>query len=335
MRIAFAALSLALAPGAGNEIQLTPAGVFKARDGRPAGIAGWKIDAAIAARAIAQAAARQTPLVIDYEHQTLLSDQNGRPAPAAGWFKRLEWREGRGLYATDVEWTAAARAHIEAGEYKFISPVLSFDGKSGEILQVQMAALTNTPALDGMDAVAALAEQFFTRPQGPNQKDRDMKAIAILLGLAEDATEADISAAVTALKATAATQESTIAALKAQAPDPARYVPIETVTQLQGDLAALTTRLNEDELEDVIQAALSSGKLLPAMEAWARELGKSNLAALKTYVEKNPAVLNGNQTGGRKPEGNTDGELTADQLAVCKLMGVSVDDFKATLQAAA
>lgn len=336
MRIAFAALSLALSPAAGSEIQLTPAGLFKARDGRPANIAGWRIDAAIAARVVALAAGRKTPIVIDYEHQTLNAEKNGQPAPAAGWFSTLEWREGQGLFATGVEWTAKAKAMIEAGEYKFISPVFGFDPRTGEVLQLHMAALTNTPAVDGMDAVAALAQEFFTRGEAPNHyEDRPMKAIALLLGLAEDASEADITAAVTALKAKTAENETTIAALKAQKPDPAEYVPVETVTKLQTQVAALTTRLNDGELDDVVQDALKAGKLLPAMEAWARELGKKDIAALKAYVEKVPAVLNGNQTGGRAPEAGADGELTADQLAVCKLMGVSVDDYKATLKAAA
>lgn len=336
MRIAFAALSLALAPNAGNEIQLTPAGVFRARDGRPANLPGWKIDAAIAAKLIEHAATRATPYVIDYEHQTLATADNGKPAPAAGWYKTLEWRDGIGLFATDVQWTDAAKAMIDAGEYKFISPVFSFDRATGAVLKLQMAALTNTPALDGMDAVAALATEFFSRSQEPtHQEDHPMKAIALLLGLKEDASEADITAAVTALKATVATQDSAIAALKQQAPDPAKYVPIEAVTQLQSEVAALTTRLNDGELEDVVQAALKAGKLLPAMEAWARELGKKDLAALKAYVEKVAAVLNGNQTGGKGPEGRTDGDLTETDLSVCKLMGVSVDDYKKTLQAAA
>jgi phage I-like protein len=76
---------------------------------------------------IAAADARQTPYVIDYEHQTLRSAKNGLPAPASGWFKKLEWREGVGLFAVDVEWTDAAAAAIDAGEYRFISPVFLYD----------------------------------------------------------------------------------------------------------------------------------------------------------------------------------------------------------------
>ena len=330
--IRYAALSLAIGPTAGAEIQLTPAGVFKARDGRPAKLPGWKIDAPIAARVIARAAARKNPFVIDYEHQTLNAEKNGQPAPAAGWFNRLEYRDGQGLFATDVEWTARAKAMIDAGEYKFISPVFGFDAATGEVVALQMSALTNDPALDGMDAVLAAAK--FT----PTHEEHPMKALAILLGLAEDASEADVTAALTALKTKAEAAETQIAALKTQSPDPAKFVPVETMTALQGQVAALTSRLNDGELEEVIQAALSAGKLVPAQEAWARSLGKTDLAALKSFVAASPAIgaLQRTQTGGKDPAGlNADGQLSDSALAVCKQMGVAPADFKKTLAAQA
>ncbi|WP_338299071.1 phage protease, partial [Escherichia coli] len=93
---------------------------------------------------------------IDYEHQTLRAVNNGKPAPAAGWFSQVEWREGAGLYAIGVEWTENAAAMIAAGEYKFISPVFGYN-KRGEVIELLHAALTNTPALDGMDAVMLAA----------------------------------------------------------------------------------------------------------------------------------------------------------------------------------
>lgn len=328
-QIEYAALSFAIAP-AGGEIQLTPAGVFRARDGRPSGLSGWKMDAPTAQNIIARAALRRTPFVVDYEHQTLASEKNGQPAPAAGWFKNLEWRGGAGLFATGVEWTEKAKAHIDAGEYKFISPVFAYDKQTGEVLRMEMAALTNNPALDGMEAVAALAQEFFNRSDsGQSNEDHNMKAIAILLGLAESASEADITAAVTALKAKTGEQETQIAALttettalKTQTPDPAKFVPVETVTQLQTQIASLSTRVNQSEIDDVIADAKAKGKLLPAMESWARDLGKSDLAALKTYIEKNPAIaaLNGNQTGGIAP-GDGDGELSGDALKITQMMG--------------
>ncbi|MCW5597794.1 MAG: hypothetical protein KIT59_01570 [Nitrosomonas sp.] len=97
--------------------------------------------------------------MVDYEHQTLLAAQNGQPAPAAGWFGKLAWRES-GLFAVDVEWTGRASQMIEGGECRYISPVFAYDKKTGKVKRLLHAALTNNPALDGMDAVAASQYQL-------------------------------------------------------------------------------------------------------------------------------------------------------------------------------
>lgn len=84
--------------------------MFAATDGRPHGLPDWRLTGETALSIIKLAAARVTDFVIDYEHQTLKTGNNGQPAPAAGWFKRLEWREGDGLYVTDARWTERAAA---------------------------------------------------------------------------------------------------------------------------------------------------------------------------------------------------------------------------------
>ncbi|PTR02194.1 Mu-like prophage I protein [Nitrosomonas nitrosa] len=149
----------AISVTAANEIQLFPAGKFRALDGRPHDVPHWFIDAALAAQIIAEFEARANRTVVDYEHQTLLTAQNGQPAPAAGWFGKLEWRES-GLYAIDVEWTERATQMIEGGEYRYISPVFAYDKKTGKVKRLLHAALTNNPVLDGMDAVAASQYQL-------------------------------------------------------------------------------------------------------------------------------------------------------------------------------
>ncbi len=137
-----------------DEFRLMPAGLFSATDGRPQGLPGWRMSRAGALEIIRLAAARVSDFLIDYEHQSLNTASNGKPNPAAGWFKRLEWREGDGLYVTDARWTASAAAMIKAKEYRFISPVFHYD-KQGEVLGIVSAALTNTPALDGLTELAA------------------------------------------------------------------------------------------------------------------------------------------------------------------------------------
>jgi len=152
-----AALTQSL-PAAEREFRILPAGVFRAKDGRPAHLPGWKIDAKIAQRVIA-ASATVDDMVIDYEHQTINSEKNGQPAPAAGWFKRMVWREGAGLFAVGVQWTDKARAMIAAGEYRHISPVFPYNAVTGEVLKIVGLGLTNNPALPGLANLAALSAQ--------------------------------------------------------------------------------------------------------------------------------------------------------------------------------
>lgn len=193
--------ALVLELQAGREIQLLPAGEFRSTDGRPREVGAWRIDAASAQRVIAAAAARANRLVIDYEHQSLRAEQNGQAAPAAGWFRALEWREGQGLYAVDVEWTARAKQMIEAGEYRYLSPVFRYDPATGAVREVLMAAITNVPAVDGMDELTERAAARFelSDPSQENTMSELLKSLLTTLGLPETTTAADAIAAVAAL----------------------------------------------------------------------------------------------------------------------------------------
>lgn len=108
---------------------------------------------------------RKVDLVIDYEHQTMGGDYsapNGK-APAAGWVKELraysiadDAPDGRtpGIWGR-VEWTAEAYDLIASKHYKYLSPVVSIDEESGDVLRLLNAALTNFPALDDAPTVSA------------------------------------------------------------------------------------------------------------------------------------------------------------------------------------
>lgn len=154
--------------GAKSSFRLLPAGRFRSGDGRPNGIEGWYLDASLAETLIRQAKAQSNDYVIDYEHQTQLSSKNGQPAPAAGWFKDLEWREGDGLYVMNAKWTDSAAKMLQAQEYRYVSPVFLFDGKTGAVRQIVSAAITNSPALDGLTDLAAAKR---IRPELDVQQD--------------------------------------------------------------------------------------------------------------------------------------------------------------------
>lgn len=346
----------------GLNVQLFPEGAFAARDGRPSTmtkgtLAAWRMDADIAAAIVAAVAARETPLVIDYEHQSLNARQNGQPAPAAGWIDAVAYVPGRGLFAA-VSWTERARAYIEAGEYRYISPVFAFDATSGAVQTLASAALTNTPALDGMEAVAA-AEQIPTATQETGM-DELLERLRWMLNLPVTATADEIIAQLDKLKGmlggdeAAATeqpvnllallteQREQIVALTAQAttPDPARFAPVAALTALQQSNTALQTRVAELEaghelaaLTAEIDAALADGRLNKAVEPWARGLAKSDAAALRTYLAAAVpvAALTAMQTSGIAPAGVQPGHaaLTDEARYVINQLGLTPDEYNA------
>lgn len=341
--VVLAVLAAELVAGSGaraapTEIRLLPAGSFRSGDIRPAECAAWVLDQVAADRLVIAAAARQSDYVIDFEHQTLLARDNGKPAPASGWFKKLEARPD-GLYATDVRWTANAAAMIKAGEYRYISPVFAYDTETGVIQALASAALVNTPGLDGLtDLSVALAALSLTFPTP--EKDVPMKLILAALGLAVTATEDEALVALNALKAT---HTVALSAASSATPNPAQYVGIAVLSAVQGELAttknelaALKAASQVAEVDAVVVAALAAGKLTPATEAWARDLGKTHLAALNSFIAAAPASTKPGttQTGGKAPAGGEGvAALSADQLKLCGQMNVKPEDFQKTLAA--
>ncbi len=349
LSIALSASLVDLSGLAPNEIRLFPAGIFKAKDGRPQNLPGWRIDSTIARAVIASAKAQNDKFVIDYDHQTIHQKTNGAPAPAAGWFSELQWREGDGLYATDVEWTDTAAAAIEAKEYRYISPVLTYDPKTGDVTGLLMAALVNFPALDGLnDLAAAHFSLYQNQPTEEIKMDKVIVALCALLGLQAGAAEAVLMAELDKLKdqltkdgvtatlsAALTARDSEIAALSGQVanPDPTKFVPIAALAAVQAQVAELSTSLKADKVSALVEAALSDGRLQPALKDWATKLGEKDFEALSAYVAtlKPIAALNGLQNG---PEGEgKDGALTAEQIAVCSALGMSQEDYAKTLKA--
>lgn len=114
-----------------------------------------------------------------------------------------------------------------------------------------------------------------------------------LLGVAEAASADDIHTAVVALKAKADNAN----------PDPAKFVPISALESVKQELAALKARQQQADVDALIEEGKASGKLLPAQEAWARELGNQSATSLRSYLDSTPAIaaLKGNQTNGKPP----------------------------------
>lgn len=141
-----------------------------------------------------------------------------------------------------MDWTEKAAGFIAAKEYRYLSPVFSYDKQTGEVLDLIHVALTNYPALDGMDSLPALAAARFqlADPAAPSAKENqrvNKEELIALLGLSADASEEDIQTALTALKADAGKVgelQTALAAAKTQVdPDPAKFVPLAVVEDLK------------------------------------------------------------------------------------------------------
>ncbi|ENQ4922533.1 phage protease [Salmonella enterica] len=337
MKTCIAALSISLTAEAtpATRVRIFPAGEFRSNDGRPKECPAWVMNAACAQRLIAAAASKKTDYSFDYEHQTLRAVTNGKPAPASAWFKSLEWVEGDGLYAVDVDWTAAASQMIAAREYRYLSPMFDYHPVTGEVGQLINVALTNLPALEELDegVIAAASRLAATSSTFPENTAMDEEQIAYLLSqlrwilnLPETSTAADIktelekiitaisggqgmaaaSVDLLAMLTTAADrdariaeQEAKIADLSQRVYDPAKFVPVAALSQVQAQYAQTITESGNQEVERLITAALSDRRLLPGeLETWARDLGQKDPATLKAYLEKAPpmAALNRMQT---------------------------------------
>ncbi|ATL99545.1 hypothetical protein CK910_14500 [Aeromonas sp. CA23] len=329
--LGLAVLDAALNSGGDGWQQLLPLGPFKARDGRPFDVPGghWQLDKSIATTLINRVREIGQDILIDYDHQTLKTDQNGQPAPAAGWYNadEIEWREGAGLFIKP-RWTDRAAALVAAKEYRFLSAVFPYDAL-GRPLELRMTAITNDPGVVGMQALAALSAlpasslmstqpgQLAT-PSHVVQKEKSMNEhlIALLgkLGIqpgadgqltAEQGTAA--LAALDTLQASAkkapeleaalSAEKASLAALKAQPLqqggqiDLAQYVPVATYNALVTQVAALTAQVDTTDAATLIKEARSQGKVVAAEEEYLTAYAaQKGVAALKALLDPRPAI---------------------------------------------
>lgn len=327
-----AVLDAQLTPQGDGWYQLLPVGPFKARDGRPFDVASghWQLDGQIAAALIARAKALGQDILIDYDHQTLKTDQNGQPAPAAGWYNadEIEWREGQGLFIKP-RWTERAAALVAAKEYRFLSAVFPYDAQ-GRPLELRMTAITNDPGVVGMQALAALsalpASSLMSTQPGQlaisshvaqQEKSMNEHLIALLgkLGIqpsadgqftAEQGTAAlaaldtlqaiakkapELEAALTAERTSLAALKAIVSAGQGGQIDLAKYVPVETYNALVTEVATLSAKVETTDAATLIKEARTQGKVVAAEEEYLTAYAaQKGVAALKALLEPRPSI---------------------------------------------
>jgi phage I-like protein len=364
-----AACSVELSLNETGTQQLMPAGRFTTIDGQSdkpqSGY--FYIDEAIAKNVIEERQSLKRDLLFDYEHQTLYTKDNGKEAPAAGWAKsaHLSYDHVNGLLVSGIDWTPKARQMIKDKEYRYLSPVFSYNKMTGEVISLKHLAITNEPAVDGMQDLVALkqSKSETTKTTQTTQPENAMHPLLIQL-LAKIGIKADANMDMAALKAqldkkeaetglaaltacleSAKNKDTEIAALKAQNErqgnevDISQFVPIETYNGVITEMAALKAGHDKVTVDSLIDKAKDDGRFINEAEVgYLKKLGNSNIAALKATLNARPVVeaLNGKQTAHSTPPDAEDNvgkaALTVEQKKFADQCGISHEKFAQQLK---
>lgn len=277
-------------------VELIPAGRFFGRDGR----GPFELDPAAVAAAFVRAA---VDLPIDYEHQTLDASAKAGPVPAAGWIKAIELRDGA-LWGR-VEWTPHAAELVRNKSYRYISPVFRHD-KSGRIVALEGAGLTHYPNLH-LQPVA----------NSKGDDNMDLTPLAEALGIDPSADIETIAAHAKQLRE-AATRD----------PDPAQWVPMSQHRAVAEELARLQAQVAKEKAEALVSAAMSAGKLAPALKDWALSYASKDPEGFASWADKAPVILSPESE--RVAHASTPADqLTEEDRIACALLGMSEADFAA------
>lgn len=205
---------------------------------------------------------RQLEIPIDYEHQTLKNMQ----APAAGWIKDFILRND-GIYGA-VDWTQRAAEYLKNKEYRYLSPVINIRKEDRKVIALHSAALTNTPAINAMTAIANSNKPDLEDPASEEPEGGSggiLEALAELLQLNPSATMEDIYMAVSALL-----EDRYAMGLKADA--------------YQFEIARL-------KADSIVTEALKEGKLMPWQRDMAFQSALENPDSLTLWLKTAPQII--------------------------------------------
>jgi phage I-like protein len=297
-------------------IQLIPAGNFHGRDGR----GPYVLSDPAAVIAATNALRMKAGIPIDYDHATDFGAPQGNPAPAAGWITEFAIRNGA-IWGR-VEWTERAAHAIRAHEYRYISPVFQYAPGDGIITRLLRAGLTNNPNLY-LTAISAAGDE-------ESNMEEFLRKLREMLGLPADASTDDILQRLNA--GDAAGNADAAAAHRAGTFDPARYVAVAEFQQALTELNALKMERARERAEHSVDAAIRSGKLVPAHREWAIAYCAADPKGFDSFASRQPVVLPGELNLSGDPRAalsrsHVGAMLSATEIAICSLLGVTANDF--------
>ncbi len=294
-------------------VELIPPGPnVTGRDGRQ-----WLFDEQAGTLVQSSFHGRAIDLPIDWEHATQHRASKGESAPAAGWIKQLELRNGA-LWGL-VDWTPRASEQVINREYRFLSPVFDFDPDTTRIARLVSAGLTNKPNF----LLTAL-----------NQENTEVTPVTLspalltALGLPATATEEQALAATAQLKATAQATNTEKTNLEQFMPRADYDSVLLRATNAEQALADQKKTEHNKQVDALITSATQAGKITPATADYHRAAcqDETGLARFKAFVDAAPVVAAPSNLDERKHDKTTTA-LNSEEQHVAKLLDMSEADF--------
>ncbi|WP_273456386.1 phage protease [Nevskia ramosa] len=304
-------------------IELIPApgadGMVRGTDSR-----AWRFGNAAA---VAANFTRRLP--VDINHSTEIKAPKGEESPAVGWIEELQARNGA-LWGR-VAWTETGASALKGRDYRFVSPVFTYDRASTDIVRLTSAALVNNPNLP-----LALNSAGSVDPC-PELAPMSLKAILVALKLADNATEADAVNAIHTLNTSLATASNS-----AQTPDLTKFVPradhdaaLGRAVNAETALNAVKTTQHQTAVNVEIDAAIAAGKVTPASREFyvATCATQDGLDKFKAFIGSQPVIVQPGSTVPSGQPGAGQAALTAEQKAMCSSLGIKEETFAEELKA--
>jgi phage I-like protein len=299
-------------------------------------------------------------VVVDYEHATVFSDR----APASGWIKAAKVdqdQNGNPSVLAQIAWTDTAAAHIKAGEYRYLSPVIVWQTRERQTgrdagTSIQSVALTNVPFLHELPEVRLNSFrsvfQKQSEPEGEPMDEKQFQALCQTLGLdPKTATVAQVMEALGKLQGNATQLDAINQALgvegEANPVDVANTLRAQATSVDPNELATLRSTVSEMQTQQTnsqalqaVKAAQLEGKVagddtdnFKHALAWAQR----DLKGFGDYIATLPAFSvapghqpqrQGSAATSSSPETFDDPELEAQVQRNCQALGITPEQRK-------
>ncbi|MCH8970395.1 MAG: hypothetical protein IIA66_14910, partial [Planctomycetes bacterium] len=238
------------------------------------------VDGQAVAATIEQFREHGTDIPIDFEHQTLggsYASPDGL-APAAGWIKDLIGIESVGLMA-DVEWTELGLEHLQKRQYRYLSPVALIRKSDRRLVGLHSAALTNKPAIVGMEALVNRedsSDQTVQIAQAPDKSGFSRRAGTC--GSLDQTLEEE-------------SMVETLEKLRKQLDLDQRNGARQVLVAASRRIAELEQREEDKGAEERVSEAMAAGKLTEAQREWALKLALSDAQSFDDWSAAAPMVV--------------------------------------------